>query len=121
MDDLQSKMNELFSSPEGMEKIKNIVSMFGASGGGDGEEQKKEKENDSGDNGFNFDPALMLKLTQAFNVMQKGDPKIDLLVALKTNLSEPRRKKVDEAIQIMRLINMMPILKEQGFLFGDSK
>jgi hypothetical protein len=119
MDDLQSKMNELFSSPEGMEKIKNIVSMLSNSGGGDGAEPQKEKGNDGGDNGLNFDPAMLLKLTQAFNAMKKGDPRIDLLLALKLNLSDPRRKKVDEAIQIMRLINMMPLLKEQGFLFGE--
>jgi hypothetical protein len=119
MDDLQSKMNELFSSPEGMEKIKNIVSMFGASGGGDSEEPKKEKDTDGGDNGLNFDPAMLLKMTQAFGAMKKGDPKIDLLLALKKNLSEPRRKKVDEAIKIMRLVNMMPLLKESGFLFGE--
>jgi hypothetical protein len=119
MDDLQSKMNELFSSPEGMDKIKNIVSMLSNSGGGDAAEPQKEKENDSGDSGLNFDPALLLKMTQAFSAMKKGDPKIDLLLALKTNLSDPRRKKVDEAIQIMRLINMMPMLKESGFLFGE--
>jgi len=122
MDDLQSKMNELFSSPEGMEKIKNIVSMLSNSGGGDSAvpQKENEKENDGGDNNsFNFDPALLLKMTQAFSAMKKGDPRIDLLLSLKTNLSEPRRKKVDEAIQILRLINMMPLLREQGFLFGE--
>ena len=59
------------------------------------------------------------KLKKAMDTMRQGDPRIDLLLALKVNLSEPRRKKVDEAIQLMRIINLMPLLREQGFLWGD--
>lgn len=118
MDDLTSKLNEIFSSPEGMEKIKTLVGMLSSSGGGEGA-KPEEPPPDDGD-GFNIDPSMLLTIKRAFDAMKGGDPRIDLLLALKPNLSEDRRKKVDEAIQIMRLINIMPLLREQGFLRGDE-
>lgn len=119
MDDLSSKLNEIFSSPEGMEKIKNLVSMLSSSDGGDDEPQHKPGNEDS--SGFSdFDPSLLIKMKKAMDLMHRGDPRIDLLLALKENLSEPRRKKVDEAIQLLRIINLLPLLKEQGFLGGDG-
>lgn len=126
MDDLSSKLNEIFSSPDGMEKIKNLVSMLQGSGGG-GEQGTGQASGTAPPpppqqnpmEGLNFDPAMLMTMQKAFSTMQKGDPRIDLLLALKENLSDPRRQKVDEAIQMMRLMNLMPLLREQG-LFGGG-
>lgn len=121
MDDISSRLNDLFSSPEGMEKIKNLVGMLSqnggagdASGGTETGGQAPPEEDSSGD--FSIDPATIATIGRAFSAMKRGDPRIDLLLALKPNLSDGRRKRVDEAIQIMRLINIMPLLREQGFL-----
>lgn len=161
MDDISGKINELFSNPESMEKIKALVGMLTAgqnaqnaaggqpSPGGQnaaaqnnfssvGSEPATENSGPAG-NGSNgggqnaagqntpggfgdlgFDPAILLKIQQAMSLMKKGDPRIDLLLALKPNLNTSRQKKVDEAIHIMRLLNIMPLLREQGFLWGDG-
>ena len=119
MDDLSGKLNEIFSSPESMEKIKNLVSMLSSSGSGE-EPPPNRSASDNSSGIPDFDPALIGKIKKAMDLMHKGDPRIDLLLALKENMSEPRRKKVDEAIHLMRLINLMPLLKEQGFLWGDD-
>lgn len=124
MDDLSGKINELLSDPASMERIKNLAGMLAGNGGGGQsaapppEEQASEKAGGSGMNDFPIDPAMLLKLKSAFDVMQKDDPRIDLLIALKPNLSTARRKKIDDAIHIMRLLSLMPMLKEQG-IFKD--
>lgn len=122
MDDLTSRLNDIFSSPEGMEKIKNLVSMLSNSGGGNGSEEEEEEHQTSGNPGginmddFSIDPMMIMKMKKAFDMMKKGDPRVDLLLALKPNLSEQRQHKVDEAIQILRMINMIPLLQEEGFM-----
>lgn len=142
MDDLSDRINALLSDPESMEKIKNLAGMLGGSGvlGGDfGGGQKGDaprpdasrSDNDaprsdaprsgappehhsgSGEEPI-IDPAMLLKITSALRAVQKEDPRVDLLLALKKNLSESRQKKVDEAIHILRLLSLVPVLREQG-------
>ncbi len=64
--------------------------------------------------GLPFDPAMLMKFKDAFQIMNKDDPRIDLLLALKPNLSDPRQKKVDEAIRILRLLSLLPLLRDSG-------
>lgn len=136
MDDLSSKLNEIFSSPDGMEKIKNLVSMLQNSGGGQTASQAARPPQPdasqpgtdtappppppaSGAGGLNFDPSMLLTMQKAFSAMQKGDPRVDLLLALRENLGDERRQRVDEAVQILRMMNLLPLLREQG-LFGGG-
>ncbi|HEX3026106.1 MAG TPA: hypothetical protein VHR42_02610 [Clostridia bacterium] len=122
MDDITSKLGDLFSSPEGMEKVKNLMSMLTGPGGPMAQQEQQgepEEENHAPAGGMSdlpFDPMLLMKMKSAMELMNKGDPRVDLLQALKPNLSQDRRKKIDEAIHLMRLINLMPLLKDQGFL-----
>jgi hypothetical protein len=130
MDDISGKLNEIFSSPEGMEKIKNLVSMLSNSSGGPANSAPNGPSNSEASGAARadppkqeapaFDPSLLLKIQQAMGALQHGDPRIDLLLALKVNLSDGRRQRVDEAIQIMRMINLLPLLREQGFLGGGD-
>jgi hypothetical protein len=107
MDDLSGKINELFSNPESMEMIKNLMGMLGGNGGENREEEKKPPQDD-----FPFDPSVILKIKKAFDLMKKDDPRVTFLLALKPNLSEERCKKVDEAIHLLKLINLLPLLQE---------
>ena len=47
---------------------------------------------------------------------KNDDCRTALLTALKPNLSEERRKKVDTAIKILKFIEILPLLKESGIL-----
>lgn len=125
MDDLSDKINSLLSDPKSMEKIKNLASMFSSSNGSDNngndhgtgngsEEPPKENHNKTGD--LQIDPEMLFKVKKALDVMKKDDPRIDLLLALRPNMSEMRQHKIDEAIHILRLLSLMPLLREQGFL-----
>ncbi len=54
---------------------------------------------------------LISKLTSVMGAMNKRSVKSDLIESLKPLLSEKRRKRADEAAQIMRLIDILPLLK----------
>jgi hypothetical protein len=89
--------------------LANLAGMLGMGGGGPAPPTKQENGG-----GLPFDPAMIMKLKSAFDLMNKDDPRVDLLLALKPNLSDLRQKKIDEAIQILRLLSLMPLLREQG-------
>lgn len=58
-------------------------------------------------------------LQKAFSTFNQSDPNIELLRALKGHFSPERAKKVDDAIRIMQLIKLLPLIKESGLLGGD--
>lgn len=179
MDDIMSKLQNILSTKEGQEQLKNLQSMFGgmaaptsapapeqqqepqqaatgtsseqtqgesAQGGFDfsaiasmlsgmngnsaagnstagnstagnsaaGDTQGTEQGSDSGMP--NIDINMIMKLQQAFSSMNTSDKNSQLLLALKPHFSEKRSKKVDQAITMMRLFSMLPMLKESGIL-----
>jgi hypothetical protein len=111
MDDISGKINELFSNPESMETIKNLIGMLGNNAGEEQQEQQQErKQSPMGD--MPFDPDTLLKMKKAFDLLKKDDPRVEFLLALKPNLSEKRSKKVDEAIHLLKLVNLIPLLQD---------
>ena len=66
----------------------------------------------------NIDLNMILKLQQVFKSMNVNDKNSQLLLALKPHFSERRQSKVDQAISMMRLMNMLPMLKESGIFSG---
>ena len=70
-----------------------------------------------------IDPSLLLKLQSAMQILSQPIPGVELLRALRPMLSEKRAKKVDDAVRIMQLVQLLPTLKESGLfrLGGDSQ
>lgn len=68
-------------------------------------------------------PALdmnsLMNLQKIFSSFNREDENILLLRALKPHLKDRNQKKVDDAIRIMQLISVLPLIKESG-LFGGS-
>lgn len=60
----------------------------------------------------------ILKLQQIFRSMNGNDKNSQLLLALKPHFGERRRARVDQAIRIIRLISMLPALRESGLFAG---
>lgn len=60
----------------------------------------------------------IVKLQQAFQSMNGNDKNAQLLLALKPHFSERRRARVDQAIRLMRLFSMLPMLQESGLFAG---
>lgn len=70
-----------------------------------------------------FDPSILLKLQGAIQSLSHPSPSVELLRALRPLLSAKRAKKVDDAVRIMQLVQLLPTLKEIGLfrLGGDSQ
>lgn len=64
-----------------------------------------------------IDMNSIMQIQKAMQLFTQGNKNVDLLRSLRPLLSEQRQKKVDDAIRIMQLIQMLPMLKESGF-FG---
>ena len=55
-------------------------------------------------------------LLSAFGKLSSDDERTALLKALRPLLSEQRQKKTDEAIKILRLMSLLPLLRDSGIL-----
>ena len=80
-----------------------------------GEEKKEEESTDSTGGIFgDIDPEMLIKLISVFSQLNERDKNTDLLLALKPHLRVENRPKVDNAVQIMKLITIMGALNDNN-------
>ena len=74
-------------------------SLFGA-----GEESRARQEP-------GLDPEMLARLGRVMQAMrQETDTRSQLIGALKPYLSEPRRKRADDVMQMLRMLDVLPML-----------
>ena len=118
MDDLSAKITDLLNDPQGLEKVKSLAS------GLLNNTQSKTEQEETSVSALPFDPTQMSSMISVMNALKNNNQKDEntaLLISLKPHLSAQRRKKVDTAIAIMRIVKVLPLLKESGLmnLFGE--
>ena len=88
---------------EDLQSIKDTAqSLFGS-----GAPQQNAADTDGG-----IDPELLRKMTRLMHAMQtQQDERAALIGALKPYLSEPRRKRAEEAMQFLRMLDILPMLQ----------
>ena len=90
--------------------IENLLAMasqfFGA-----GDNTSKPKQENSSD-GIDFETITKIASLLGKLSSQPKDPGCELLSALKPMLSPERRQKADEAIKMMQIISLLPLLKD---------
>ena len=60
-----------------------------------------------------LDPEMFARLGRIMSAMNSdGGKRCRLIEALKPNLSPPRQKKADEAMQILKLLDLLPMITE---------
>lgn len=112
MDDLGEKLAGILNDPDSMERVRKMAESIL----GETEEKEEPPQNPIGD----FSSLLGVEgLGNIISIISRlkdsgNDPKAQLLYALKPHLSEPRREKVDTAIKILKLIEILPLIKETG-------
>ncbi len=102
-------------SESDVENLKKMASQMFLSSDSYGEDKKEKSENEKSP--FSEMPFDMESMTKVFSLMNKlknqpEDPRIKLLWALKPMLTEKRRHRVDEAVQMLRLMTILPLLRE---------
>ncbi|MDR3313214.1 MAG: hypothetical protein LBS96_02010 [Oscillospiraceae bacterium] len=99
-------------------------SLFGAFGGGEPEEPpgappggQQQNAPGGGFGGFGgfgdmFTPELLAQLSRLMQRMNGHDPRSDLILALKPHLSRKRQRRAEQAVQMMKMMDLLPALRE---------
>lgn len=124
MDDLSSKINEILSDPQAMQQIKGLTEMLGLSDGSEKQkpivtENKQSMDMLSGLSALqqnNDMLSMMTRLVPLLSDMNKEDDTSRLLLALKPFLSEERKKKLAQAEKIIKIMKLLPLLKDTPLL-----
>lgn len=119
MDDLAGKLGEILNSPEGMKQVQELAGMLGLSGSGQGSSEPEPipaaQPVSTGLAGVSPDMVgAMMQLAPMLSRLQQDDDTTRLLQALRPLLSAERQSKVDRAIQMVRMIHLLPMLQESG-------
>ena len=128
MEDLTQALQDILGSKEGQEKLKTVADMLGAGEGkgldlsslgslfgGQNEEPVQEQSSEEDPFG-GLDINMLLQVKNMMSSMNRSDKNVDLIRALKPHLRPERQAKADEAMKIMKLISLLPTLKESGLL-----
>ncbi|MBE7011852.1 MAG: hypothetical protein E7415_04180 [Ruminococcaceae bacterium] len=101
------KVREMFSGEDGNAQLLEIIKAFR-----DEPEEKTEEKGEEG--GFDFDPAMLLKLQKIMSLSGKSDKndKTNLLLSLKPFLKDERKNKVDKAVQLMNISKIISVFKD---------
>ena len=112
--DLSAMLSGILNSPEEMEKLKSVANnLFGGENNSQGfEPQQKRTESPSPFGDIN--PAEIAGIMKMVGALKSNanDSRVGLLTALRPHLSEKRQKRTDDAIKILRLISLLPLVKE---------
>ena len=119
MSDITDKINEILNSEEGMNQVKSLAQSLGLNLPEENQSPVQTSPNNTSQTP-QINPQMLMSLQNMISGINKNDGNTALLQALKPHLSENRRKKVDDAVKIMQLVKIFPVLKQSG-LFGGEK
>ncbi len=111
MDNLSSKLSEILNDEESMKKVKALAEGLLSDG------VSEEKNNNSSESTGLSANELNSVISIINRLKSSGDDRrTALLLALKPNLSKEKQEKVDTAVKLLKLIELLPYLKESGIL-----
>ena len=90
----------------------SLFSSFGAGEEAGGSQAAGFGGQSAGDAGGMFTPELLAKLSRMMSRMNGRDHRTDLILALKPHLSRRRQQRADQAIQMVKMITLLPALQE---------
>ena len=119
-------INDIISSlsAEDIDNLRAAAESFFGSKEEKQEKKSEEKQNSSFSgihdlNSILGNAQMMAKLSSIMSAMSKPDHRSELIKALKPLLSERRRKRADEAMQMLKLFEMLPLLTDM--MGGNEK
>lgn len=121
MDDLMQKLQSVLNDKESMKQLSELAAMLGAEQNGEPPEQQSAPPPPGGGSAPDFlgDIPKLMQLSGAVSQAGKGDKNIALLLALRPLLKEENQHKLDRAVRLLRMMSLLPLLRESGILGGD--
>ena len=114
-----SQVSELLGgmSDEELRNLQDAAQSLFASYGGPEPEPEPEPARQQGfgqDGGMGamFTPEMLAKLSRMMRGMNRSDPRTDLILALRPHLSRPRQRRAEQAVQMMKMLELLPTLQE---------
>lgn len=109
MDDLSEKLSEILNDPEAMRDIAALASQLGVDAPGiHKEEEKRPDPKPPADN----TAAQLMALAPMLGSMKQEDDTTRLLDAMRPFLSEERQQKLDKAKRLIKVMKLMPLIKD---------
>ncbi len=106
MDDLSEKLSGILNDPEAMRDIAALASQLGVDAPGvHKEEARPELQPDDS-------VTQLMKLAPMLGALRQEDDTTRLLDAMRPFLSDERQQKLDKAKRLIKVMKMMPLLKD---------
>ena len=103
MSEMQDAINQILSDPEAMKQVQSLGEQLGLS-----KPQPKPEPEGLG---------ALTKLAPLMNRFSADDEVSRLFEALRPFLGEEKRRRLDQAARLMRLIKVIPLIKDSGLFF----
>ena len=107
MDDLSEKLSGILNDPEAMRDIAAFASQLGVDASGVHNEADHPDPTPPDDTA-----AQLMKLMPMLGSLKQEDDTTRLLDAMRPFLSEERRQKLDRAKRLIKVMKLMPLLKD---------
>ena len=105
MSEMQDAINQILIDPEAMKQVQSLGEQLGLS-----KPQPKPEPKPEG-------LGALTKLAPLMNNFSADDEVSRLLEALRPFLGEEKRRRLDQAARLMRLIKVIPLIKDSGLFF----
>ena len=123
MEDLAAAVQSILNDPQSMAQLQGVMNSLGmnppqAPAPATPPVQQKPAATPPLNLLNNSDPmtAMLLRAAPLLASANREDDSTRLLAALRPLLGEARQKKLDEASKILKLLHLLPLLKESGVL-----
>ena len=131
MDDISEAIRSVLNDPQSMAQIQSIMQSLGTGEAAPSAPSPPPVQNTGGSNALQsllpavnqlqgaMDNPMMTMLMRAaplLTAVNQEDDAARLLAALRPLLGEQRQKKLDEASRILKLLRLLPLLRESGIL-----
>lgn len=119
MEDLAATISRLLNSQEGLGQLQEMARSLGLDPDGGAQQAPPQAPPPAGaPEGPGLDLDTMLLLGRAMAAFGQEDRNTELLRALRPHFSPERAKRVDDAIRILQLIRLLPLVRDLGILPG---
>lgn len=115
-EELSEKIARLLSSPDGMAKIQSAMAAFGQMGDSAPAEEPPPAPAAAPASESGSELAGLTKLLPLLGSLNRDSDDTRLLQALRPYLHGQREQRLDEAMQLLRLSQLVPLLQGQGLL-----
>ncbi len=119
MADIQDKLNQILNNPDALKQVQSLGEQLGLTSAPKPQPPAPEPVRTPSSEGMANEDMLklMTRVAPLMSSFKKEDNTTRLLHALRPFLSIDRQQKLDKAEKMIKIINLMPLLKDSNLLF----